>query len=268
MIGVTTHHCHRGDAVHIHWCDTSSNLAHMNNQTQPTIDLIIPAYNEEENIPDLLEALNSLPLRHVIVTDNGSTDRTAELAAAGGALVVTEPRRGYGAACLAGLSWIDNHPPLPDMVGFLDADLADDPVNLPQLWQPIAANQADLAIACRCPAQAGALTLTQRFGNRLACTLIRLLTGKSYRDLGPMRVIRYTSVRQLNMADLTWGWTVEMQFKAARRNLRTLEINLPYHRRRAGASKISGTIVGSARAGYKIIATILALWLGDPKRPE
>ena len=238
----------------------------MNDQALPLIDLIVPAYNEQENIPDLLAALVHLPLRRVIVADNGSTDRTAELAAAGGALVVTEPRRGYGAACLAGLSWIDNHPPPPDMVGFLDADLADDPANLPQLCQPIAVNQADLVIACRQPVDAGALTFTQRFGNRFACALIRLLTGKRYRDLGPMRVIRHTNLRQLDMADRTWGWTVEMQFKAARLRLRALEIDLPYRRRRAGVSKISGTIVGSVRAGYKILATICVLWLKDRKR--
>ncbi len=227
----------------------------------PTCDLIVPARNEADNIPPLLEAVPWEILRHVIVVDNGSTDRTGRLAEQGGAVVVKQKQRGYGAACLAGLAWIGGRENPPDLVGFVDADLADDPQHLVDLCLPITAGTADLVIACRHrKAEPGSLTTTQRFGNRLACTLIRWATGRRYHDVGPMRVVRYESLQQLAMSDPTWGWTVEMQFKAAVLGLRFTEIDVPYRRRRAGRSKISGSIIGSIRALTKIIATIGKLW--------
>lgn len=228
-----------------------------------TVDLIIPARDEAESIPGLVEAVRALAwpeLRHVLLVDNGSTDRTADLARAGGLVVVDEPRRGYGAACLAGLAWIAARTP-PDAVAFLDADLSDDPAQLPRLAQPVLAGETDLAIGSRTRlAEPGALDPHQRFGNALASGLMAVATGRRYRDLGPMRVIRWDALQALQMRDRTWGWTVEMQFKAATRDLRIDEIDVPYRPRRAGRSKISGSIAGSARAGAKIIGAIAHLW--------
>ena len=231
----------------------------------PTIDLVVPARNEAVNIPSLLESIPWSMLRHVVVVDNGSTDQTAWTARQGGAIVIQEKRRGYGSACLAGLAWIADCDEPPDLVGFVDADLADDPRHLVDLSRPITNGTADLVIACRqLHAEKGALTATQRFGNRLACLLIWMATGRRYRDIGPMRMVRYTSLKTLAMSDLTWGWTVEMQFKAAVTGLRFSEIDLPYHQRHAGKSKISGSVIGSIRAGVKIITTIGKLWWQHP----
>jgi len=225
------------------------------------IDLIIPARDEEDNIPPLLTALPKGLFRHVIVADNGSTDQTAQVARSFKARVVSEPYRGYGAACLAGLNFIEQESNPPDMVAFLDADLSDDPSQLVALCELISQNKADLVVGSRRRfAEAGSLTITQRFGNSLACSLILALTGKRFSDLGPMRVIRWESLLALQMKDRTWGWTVEMQYKAATKGLRTSELHVPYHRRRAGRSKISGSILGSVRAGTKILSTIGILW--------
>lgn len=224
------------------------------------VDVVIPARNEQDNILCLLARLPRRSLRHVVVADNGSTDRTAELAWANGAIVVHELVRGYGSACLAALSWINANGLPPDIVAFLDADLSDDPALLGNLWEPIASDRADLVIASRPRlAQPGSLSTVQRFGNRLACGLIRLMTGCQYTDLGPMRAIRWSSLSQLNMHDRTWGWTVEMQFKAAVYGLRALEIDVPYRPRHGGQSKISGSWVGCVRAGVKILATLGSL---------
>lgn len=226
------------------------------------VDLIIPARNEQDNIPPLLAALPREWLRHVVVVDNGSTDATADAATAGGAVVVHEPRRGYGAACLAGLEWIEHRSRPPMVVAFLDADLADDPGRLPAVCNPVLHGEADLVIGARHRlAEPGALTRTQQFGNRLSCFLIRLLTGQRFGDLGPMRAVGYTALLAMAMSDRTWGWTVEMQFKAGAMGLRSIEIDVPYRCRRAGKSKISGTWIGSARAGARILATIGRLWL-------
>jgi glycosyltransferase involved in cell wall biosynthesis len=230
------------------------------------VDLIIPARNEAPNLAAVLAAVPRDVIRRVIVADNGSTDDTAAVARAGGAVVVHEPRRGYGSACLAGLGAIesDSATPRPQAVAFLDADLADDPARLRDIVAPILRGQADLVIGSRPRlAQPGALTPVQRFGNALSCTLIRLCTGVRYSDLGPLRAVRYTELVALAMADTTWGWTVEMQYKAAARRLRVREIDVPYHPRRAGVSKISGSLVGSAKAGYKILTTIAKLWWSE-----
>ena len=200
-------------------------------------------------------------LGRVILCDNGSTDATATLAAEHGAIVVSEKQPGYGAACLAGLNYLRHDGP-PEVVAFLDADLADDPANLPRLCDPILTGEADLVLASRqALAEPGALDAHQRFGNRLATGLLRIGTGHRFEDVGPFRGIRWDSLRSLDMRDRTWGWTVEMQFKAARAGLRIREIDLPYRRRHSGSSKISGSIIGSARAGTKIISTLTRLWL-------
>lgn len=240
----------------------------MTTSPPPAIDLIVPARNEETNIVALIDALPTGFFRHVIVADNGSTDRTAALAEKHGAIVVREARPGYGAACLAGLKWIEalgkaqppGYPGVPAAVAFLDADLADDPAELPKLCGFVTGGRADMVIGTRANlAEPGALDPHQRFGNWLACRLIGLATGKRYKDLGPMRVVSWPSMQRLAMRDRTWGWTVEMQFKAARLGMRVEEIDVPYRKRRSGKSKISGSLIGSARAGTKIIATIFAL---------
>jgi hypothetical protein len=144
--------------------------------------------------------------------------------------------------------------------------LADDPAELSRLLGPIAAGEADLVLGARVPEEKGALDPHQRFGNRLACTLIRVLTGTRYRDLGPMRALTWDALEVLDMRDRTWGWTVEMQYKAATRGLRVMELDVPYRRRKAGKSKISGSLKGSVKAGVVIVRTIGSLWWGERRR--
>ncbi len=233
------------------------------------VDLIIPARNEEANLPALIAALDPIYraglLRRVVLADNGSTDATAGLATAGGFEVVYEAQPGYGAACLAGLASLRDDP--PEAVAFMDADLADNPEQLAQLIRPLREGRADLVLGQRQKlAEPGALDPHQRFGNWLAVSLLRVITGRAYRDLGPMRVVRWRSLERLAMADQTWGWTVEMQYKAVQFGLRIVEIDVPYRKRHAGVSKISGSLVGSFRAGTKIIATLGQLWWTTPRR--
>ena len=227
-------------------------------------DLIIPAFNEVNGIDPLFDALEPLRgtvLRHVVLADNGSTDGTPDSAARRGATVVHEPRRGYGAACLKALQWIDDLDEPPQIVAFLDADLSDDPASLPDVLAPIEQGRAELVIGSRVKrADPGALSVVQRFGNGLACLLMWLTTGRRYHDLGPLRAVRYETLKRLDMADPTWGWTVEMQAKAALAGIPSIEVDVPYRRRAHGRSKISGTLRGVVTAGTKIIVTIFVIW--------
>ncbi|MCH7797090.1 MAG: glycosyltransferase family 2 protein [Planctomycetes bacterium] len=227
-------------------------------------DLIIPAVDEVANIDPLFDALEPLRggvLRHVVLADNGSTDGTPEAAARRGAVVVREPKRGYGAACLKALKWIGDLDEPPEIVAFLDADLSDDPGALPAVLAPIEQGRAELVIGSRVKrAEPGALNFVQRFGNGLACLLIQVTTGRRYHDLGPLRAVRFDTLQRLQMADRTWGWTVEMQVKAALAGVPTVEVDVPYRRRVRGRSKISGTVRGVVAAGTRIIYTIIALW--------
>jgi glycosyltransferase involved in cell wall biosynthesis len=197
-----------------------------------------------------------------VVADNGSTDGTARVAREHGATVVLEPRRGYGAACLKALEALAADP--PDVVLFLDADLSDDPAQAGAVLAPILEGRADLVVGSRILGQRepGALSPHARFGNWLATRLLAALYGARYTDLGPFRAIRYEALMALEMRDKDFGWTVEMQVKAARRGLRHTEVPVRY-RRRVGRSKISGTVGGSVRAGAKILATVFAHLL-DP----
>ena len=231
--------------------------------------VIIPAFNEAASLPFVL---GDLPVvGRVIVVDNGSTDQTAELARQHGATVIHEPRRGYGAACLAGLAAIRSNALAsepPDVVVFLDGDYSDHPDQLPELVDPILKGEVDFVVGSRMRGERepGALLPQALFGNRLACCLMWLFWGAKYTDLGPFRGISWEALQRLDMCDRNFGWTVEMQIKATVARLRTLEIPVRY-RRRVGVSKISGTISGTIRAGYKILYTIARYrWLTWWKR--
>jgi len=217
--------------------------------------LIIPALHEEAAIGPTLEALRGAALDQLIVVDNGSTDRTAEVARAHGAEVVAEPRRGYGQACLAGMAALR---PEVTVVAFMDGDGSDDPADLPRLLDPIVRGEAEMVLGSRVlgSREAGALTPQQRFGNALATGLLRLFHGARYTDLGPFRAIRRDALERLRMRDTNYGWTIEMQIKATRHKLRVKGIPVSYRRRRAGQSKISGTLRGTFSAGMKIIWTL------------
>jgi glycosyltransferase involved in cell wall biosynthesis len=219
------------------------------------VALIIPARNEVQALGRVLAELPRARLKgvDVIVVDNGSTDGTADVARQAGARVVSEPtprdrpggRAGNGARGEAA-----------EIVAFMDADHSDHPEELPTLLAPITAGRADLVIGSRVArAQPGSLTLQQRFGNRLACALLRWAFGYRYTDLGPFRAIRRDALEALEMRDRAFGWTVEMQAKAARDRLRVEEVPVSY-RRRIGRSKISGTVHGTVRAGIAILSTI------------
>jgi rSAM/selenodomain-associated transferase 2/rSAM/selenodomain-associated transferase 1 len=217
-----------------------------------SVAVIIPALNEAAAIGQVLEAMPSVVDR-VIVADNGSTDATASEAREHGAAVVHEPRRGYGAACLAGLAAAGE----PDIVVFLDADHSDDPSEMLRLLAPLTNGDADLVIGSRAMGRAdrGALRLPQRFGNALASFLLSRLWQQPCTDLGPFRAIRFDALRALEMNDLGYGWTVQMQARAMRLGLHVHEVPISY-RRRIGRSKISGTVRGVIGAGTKILTTI------------
>lgn len=219
----------------------------------PKISVVIPAYNEEESIPLVIKDLPREILHEIIVVDNDSTDGTARIAHAHGAKVVSEQHRGYGSACLKGVSQLD----LPDIVVFLDGDYSDYPAEIKKLVQPIFDNESDFVLGSRMilPESRQALLPQARYGNRLAVFLLRLFFGHRFTDLGPFRAIRYDSLKALGMQDRNFGWTVEMQIKAVKRGLRIQEIPVHY-RKRVGVSKITGTFTGTVKAGTKIIYTI------------
>lgn len=226
--------------------------------------VVIPAWNEEGSIGRVIDDLPKHLIAGVIVADNNSTDYTADVARKFGATVVPAARQGYGSACLAALAHIESLPSdqQPDIVVFIDADYSDHADELPSLVDPICAGRADFVIGSRMlkPQPAGALLPQARFGNKLACFLMRWLFGVRYTDLGPFRAIRWDALRGLGMVDPNFGWTVEMQIKAARAGLRVQEVPVSY-RPRIGYSKITGTVSGTIRAGYKIIWTICRYWL-------
>lgn len=223
--------------------------------------MLIPAWNEEKALPLVIAAIPKSWVRQVIVCNNGSTDNSEAAAKLAGAIVVTENKRGYGSACLAGMRYLKNLPPSeqPEIVVFLDGDYSDYPEELPEVAGPIIDNDMDMVIGSRSLGDLapGAMTVPQKFGNWLAPMMIRVLFGYRFTDLGPFRAIRWKSLLQLDMRDPNFGWTVEMQVKAAKHQLRCTEVPVKYRKRAAGKSKVSGTIKGSVLAGWKIITTIL-----------
>ncbi len=229
----------------------------------PRIAVLIPAHNEAQSIALVLAELPVGLAQEVVVVDNASTDDTARVARAAGATVVPEARPGYGSACLAGLAYYAAQPAgqRPEILVFLDGDHSDYPEQLPELLAPLLAGTADMVIGSRAlgERERGALLPQQRFGNWLATRLLRLRYGGTHTDLGPFRAIRTAALDRLHMADTTYGWTVEMQVKAARLGLRVVEVPVRY-RRRIGTSKVSGTVKGTLGAGYKILWTIFKYW--------
>jgi glycosyltransferase involved in cell wall biosynthesis len=221
------------------------------------ICVIIPAFNEENAVGKVLNDIPKHLVTEIVVVNNNSNDQTAAVAAECGATVLDERKQGYGAACLKGIEYFKNKTEKPDIIVFIDADYSDFPEEMEHLIKPILENKADMVIGSRALGnrQKGSMTFPQIFGNWLATNLIYLFYKVQFTDLGPFRAIKWESLLQLNMIDKTYGWTVEMQVKAAKQKLKSVEIPVNY-RTRVGFSKISGTIKGTVLAGYKILFTI------------
>ena len=221
------------------------------------VDVIIPAFNEERSLKYVLKDLPKDNLREIVVVNNNSTDNTENVAVQNGAKVIFENKKGYGNACLKGIEYLKSKDKHPDIVVFLDADYSDYPEQLLDLINPILNDEKDMVIGSRVlgARDRRSMPFHQRFGNWLATKLIRLIHGIRYTDLGPFRAILFNKLVQLNMIDKTFGWTVEMQLKAAKRKYNISEVPVDY-RQRIGVSKISGTFKGTILAGYKIIFTI------------
>lgn len=217
--------------------------------------VVIPALNEEDTLPGLLAALPE-ELGGVVVVDNGSTDRTPDIAREHGVTLVTELERGYGAACLAGIAAAGAME--VDVIAFLDADHELGPAQIGQLIEPITDDRADFTLGTRIPdpEHGGSVFVHARAGNNLVLTLVKLLFGHRYSDMAPFRAIRSSSLTALAMDDRNWGWTLQMQIRAARAGLRILEVPFVHRPRNAGESKISGSVVGTIRAGTKMFYTL------------
>jgi len=220
-----------------------------------TILVVIPAFNEARAIAQVIGDIPNGLADEVVVVNNASTDETEDNARAAGATVIKEPRQGYGYACLRGIEYAKAKQ--PDVIVFLDGDYSDHPDEMPRLVEPIAANEADFVVGSRIrgDAEPGALLPQAQVGNRLACTLMKRIWGAAYTDLGPFRAIRFSDLLALDMQDETFGWTIEMQIKAAEARLRVEEVPVSY-RRGIGPSKITGTLSGTVKASTKILWTI------------
>lgn len=226
---------------------------------QPIVDVIIPAFNEERSIAKVIKDIPQW-VREIIVCNNASTDNTKTTASEAGATVVDQPIPGYGIACLKGLEHIDQKDIHPEIVVFLDGDYSDYPEQMEMLIKPIVEDEHDLVIGSRAMGdlEKGSMTPQQIFGNWLATNLIKLIYNYQFTDLGPFRAIRWTALKRIDMQDKDYGWTVEMQVKAAKYKLKCSEVAVDY-RKRIGVSKVSGTIKGTLLAGHKILWTIFKL---------
>jgi glycosyltransferase involved in cell wall biosynthesis len=226
-------------------------------ENQPTIVVIIPALNEEDSIGKVVNEIPKDNVLAILVCNNGSSDQTEEVAKKAGAIVLNEPKPGYGWACLKGMDYVSKMEIKPDIIVFIDGDYSDYPAELTNVVAPIIHQQIDLVIGSRAlgAKEKGSMTFPQRFGNWLATRLMRLFYRVRYTDLGPFRAIKYSKLCQLNMQDKTYGWTIEMQLKAAKHKLTYTEVPVNY-KKRIGVSKVSGTIKGTIMAGYKIIFAI------------
>lgn len=231
-----------------------------NSDNKHIIDVIIPAYNEEGSIGKVIAEIPDQLIRHIIVCNNNSNDNTKQNALEQGAIVVDEPISGYGIACLKGLEYIESLDVSPDIVLFIDGDYSDYPVQSSKLVEQIVDHDYDLVIGSRVKGklERGSMTPAQIFGNWLATNLIKLIYNYEFTDLGPFRAIKYDKLLALNMTDKDFGWTVEMQVKAAKEKFKCIEVPVDY-RKRIGKSKVSGTIRGTILAGHKILWTIFKL---------
>lgn len=223
----------------------------------PKISVIIPVFNETSSIGKVIKGIPTELNADIIVVNNGSTDNTAEIAKVAGAIVIYEPKKGYGRACLKGIAYIDSQITKPEIVVFIDGDYSDFPEEMPKLINEIITNNIDLVIGSRVLGnkEKGAMLPQQIIGNKIATILMKFFYQTTFTDLGPFRAIKYESLKQINMQDQTFGWTVEMQVKAAKLNLKCSEVPVSY-RKRIGVSKITGTVKGTVLAGFKIISTI------------
>lgn len=221
-----------------------------------SIIVIIPAYNEEQSIGKVVQEIPAI-VSEVIVVSNNSTDTTAEVAEKAGATVLFETKKGYGHACLKGMRYIETKAEKPEIVVFLDGDYSDYPKELINIVTPIIEENYDFVVGARVKKwrEDGSMTFPQRFGNGLATSLMKLFFNANFTDLGPFRAIKYSRLLQLEMQDKTYGWTVEMQLKAIKQDLRYIEVPVHY-KNRIGVSKVSGTIKGAIFAGVKILGWI------------
>ncbi len=222
----------------------------------PIIKVIIPAYNEQDSIANVI---NDIPVMvdEIIVVSNNSTDNTAINAKKAGATVLSETQKGYGYACLKGMDYISKQEVKPNIIVFLDGDYSDYPEQLIEIVAPIINNNIDFVVGARVQQlrENGAMTPQQVFGNWLATFLMKLFFGATFTDLGPFRAIKYNKLLALNMQDKTYGWTVEMQLKVLKQKMSYKEIAVKY-RNRIGVSKVSGTVKGTIFAGIKILSWI------------
>ncbi|WP_350289957.1 glycosyltransferase family 2 protein [uncultured Croceitalea sp.] len=220
------------------------------------IKVIIPAYNEGDSIGHVVSEIPK-SVSEVIVVNNNSTDNTILNAQQAGATVLTENRKGYGYACLKGMDYIAEQSKQPDIIVFIDGDYSDYPEELDKIVAPILNENMDFVIGARNKElrEPGSMTFPQIFGNELATFLMKLFFGAKFTDLGPFRAIKYEKLKELQMEDKTYGWTVEMQLKALRKKLAYTEVPVRY-KKRIGVSKVSGTVKGAIFAGVKILGWI------------
>ncbi|MGI9628936.1 MAG: glycosyltransferase family 2 protein [Longimicrobiales bacterium] len=220
--------------------------------------MLIPALNEAEALPAVLEALPVDSLHTVVVVDNGSTDATGEVARALGARVVVENERGYGVACLAGLALLRELSPPPEVIVFMDADHPEDAGRIGVLLDALGEG-VDLVLGTRVDERGdtGNLHVHARWGNRLVLSTVRLLWWRGFHDLAPFRAMRFASLEKLDMDDRNWGWTLQMQLRALSEGMRIVEVRVPHRPRALGRSKISGSFNTSVRVGCKMFYTIV-----------
>jgi len=222
------------------------------------IVVLIPALDEEASLPGVLQEVRRQGVSRIVVVDNGSTDGTARVARESGARVIHERRRGYGAACLAGIADLAADP--PDILVFMDGDQSDDPSDLPGLVRPIRSGDADLVIGVRTGEAGGgsqAVPWHARMGNRIVRAGMRWLHGLRASDMGPFRAVRFTALMAMEMDDRNWGWTLQMQLRAHHLGMAMIEVPVSHHPRAAGRSKVSGSLTGSAAAGGKMLLTLV-----------
>ncbi|MBI5410231.1 MAG: glycosyltransferase family 2 protein [Nitrospirae bacterium] len=229
------------------------------------VTVIIPALNEEESLPLVLRDIPRDLVGEIVVVDNGSTDNTFSVARDHGATVLKEDKRGYGSACWRGIEYIKEQPRRPEIIVFLDADYSDYPEEISLLVKPILEEGYDMVLGSRITGrrEKGSMTPQSFYGNKLGTFLMKLFFGFPYTDLGPFRAIKYDKLMDLNMQDRTYGWTVEMQIKAAKKKYKIKEAPVNY-RVRIGKSKVSGTVKGTLMASYKILLTIFKYLFSPP----